>query len=106
MSAAPFGWVVSGCHDLRMGEFAESDTKSEAAHCGGTACAIPLYTEAVWMPIESAPKNGRDMLAFDGSLVRLAFWDDARGGVWSKWPGRESIDATHWMPLPAPPKAV
>lgn len=39
-----FGWVVSGCNTLYRGEFAEYDANEEAAHCGGTAKAIPLYT--------------------------------------------------------------
>jgi hypothetical protein len=59
-----------------------------------------------WQPIETAPKENRDVLVCEdgiGKPVRVAFWDKARGGVWSMWPGRERIYPTHWMPLPAPP---
>jgi hypothetical protein len=56
-----------------------------------------------WQPIETAPKDGKDILVFGEQLRRVAFWDEARGGLWSRWPGREPIRATHWMPLPEPP---
>lgn len=59
-----------------------------------------------WQSIENAPKTGHDILVGKpGHPVRLAFWDEARGGQWSVWPGRELyMDPTHWMPLPAAPE--
>jgi uncharacterized protein DUF551 len=58
-----------------------------------------------WQPIETAPKDGRDLLLANIGIVRLAFWDEARGGQWSIWPGRDQFfKPTHWMPLPEPPK--
>lgn len=58
-----------------------------------------------WQPIETAPKDGKDVLVFThNGLVRLAFYDKALGGVWSSWPGRNQCTPTHWMPLPAPPE--
>jgi hypothetical protein len=57
-----------------------------------------------WQPIETAPKDGYDILAVEGPFVRIVFWDTARGGLWSKWPGREPMHPTHWMPLPALPE--
>jgi hypothetical protein len=57
-----------------------------------------------WMPIETAPKSGHEVLVVTQGLVRVGFWDDARGGRWSKWPGREAISPTHWMPLPKGPE--
>lgn len=42
----PYGWVVSGCHDLRRGGFAEATAKAEAAYCGGTTHAFPVYRTA------------------------------------------------------------
>ena len=62
-----------------------------------------------WQPIATAPKDGKDILvAASTSLVRIAFWDAARGGVWSCWPGREDLTATvtHWQPLPSGPAAL
>ena len=56
-----------------------------------------------WQPIETAPKNGRDVLMVTQYGIRTCFWDEARGGVWSIWPGREEARPTHWAPLPGLP---
>lgn len=64
--------------------------------------------EAVqWQPIETAPKDGREILASEYGYVEIAFWS---GGV-SKWIGPCDsfgdpvvMAPTHWMPLPAPPE--
>jgi hypothetical protein len=58
-----------------------------------------------WQPIETAPKDGKDVLLTVDGLVRLGFWDVPRGGVWSLWPGRDRFNPTHWMSLPAPPES-
>lgn len=71
-----------------------------------------------WQPIETAPKDGTEILAFfdcrevqDGGLVDIIYWDEVGGpreqGCWhlgcesdcSRAPGYY----THWMPLPAAP---
>lgn len=68
------------------------------------AASAPSREVPGWMPIETAPKDGKDLLVFTtDQLVRLAFFDRAREGVWSCWPGRERIYPTHWIPLPAAP---
>lgn len=61
---------------------------------------------STWQPIESAPKDGTDILITTegyGMLVRIGFYDAARDGVWSIWPGRDRMNPTHWQPLPSPP---
>ena len=69
------------------------------------SCADCAYNNG-WRFIESAPKDGHDILATVagiGQPVRIAFWEEARGGVWSMWPGREPMEPTHWKPGPRGP---
>ncbi len=60
-----------------------------------------------WQPIETAPKDGTQILGFaDGRMAVVQWWEDFRywslvvcgayadDGEW--WP-------THWQPLPEPP---
>jgi hypothetical protein len=57
-----------------------------------------------WQPIETAPKDGTDVLAWDGDSVSLVWWSvGAKKWAW----GDFYLDApapTHWMPLPPPPE--
>lgn len=63
-----------------------------------------------WQPIETAPKDGNEILivvAGIGNPARVGFWDAAFDpGVWSKWPGREPMRPTHWKPLPIAPETT
>ena len=63
-----------------------------------------------WRPIETAPKDGADILTF-GSVyskesahrVSISWW--SHGRFWTSLPqdGQEDSYPTHWMPLPNPP---
>jgi hypothetical protein len=62
-----------------------------------------------WQPIETAPKDGTIVLAWDGRAVYVAFY--GRYALWNEmsWIGGHCKVAhitqpTHWMPLPEPPK--
>lgn len=82
-----------------------------------------------WEPIETAPKDGTQVLVYAPIGMSIAAWSqDTRGpGVsghvqtpgWIGWANGDEIDdegwdtghgfalqlePTHWMPLPAPPK--
>ena len=54
-----------------------------------------------WQPIETAPKDGTEMLAFwnRSNVYGIASFDDGR---WADETGEVSAP-THWMPLPEPP---
>lgn len=61
----------------------------------------------MWKPIETAPKDGADVLVFAHDNYSVAHWN---GGEWRDigdmgWGGMYGDDnePTHWMPLPAPP---
>jgi hypothetical protein len=70
-----------------------------------------------WMPIETAPKDGRHVLAWDeGEGVTRCFWGSyspqqpehwCRMGL-VNWGDYAFIDVgpdlTHWMPLPKAPR--
>ena len=64
-------------------------------------------TESAWQPIETAPKDGRDLLVFEGSGMCVANWDDwkQRNGQTAGWRDGQCypVNPTHWMPLPQPP---
>lgn len=60
-----------------------------------------------WMPIETAPKDGTEFLAY-WSNMRGAFefiqpmnWKDDKFVI--SWDHDDCVTPTHWMPLPAPP---
>lgn len=65
-----------------------------------------------WQPIETAPKDGRVVLALPvygahtGTFLHWDAWSDDMSGdhqeenIYSGW---RIADATHWMPLPTPP---
>lgn len=55
-----------------------------------------------WRPIETAPKNGMRVLAWDGSVVRVVYHHH-RHTTWTTEPGAWTFRPTHWMPLPGPP---
>jgi hypothetical protein len=70
-----------------------------------------------WQPIETAAKDGTRILCSDGKNIEIAHWSDSvwtsekqPDGTWGSWlvfdcrADSESIRATHWMPLPNPPK--
>lgn len=64
-----------------------------------------------WQPIETAPRDGTDILVATQSYlggVVMAAWDKGRRQemAWMDMYGDAYPDATHWMPLPPPPKAA
>jgi hypothetical protein len=59
---------------------------------------------AGWQPIETAPKDGTDMLVYQNGCFDVAsvWWIDDNGdAVWFN--GDVVVYPTHWMPLPDPP---
>ena len=70
---------------------------------------------AVWLPIETAPKDGRDILLAGWFGVRIGNWGPygryhrkakVFDGVLSNFERAWSEERpTHWMELPAPPES-
>lgn len=80
---------------------------------------IPL-PEPAWQPIETAPKDGTEILLFEllrgeESMIRAGYWEDQGESIHdvgeaAGWSIADSgyigeIRPTHWMPLPAPPES-
>jgi len=71
-----------------------------------------LIDDDGWLPIESAPKDGEQVLLCDGMWGpylgfyepdRWVFYDrECNEAIWNYWV--EGYGPTHWMPLPKPPK--
>lgn len=71
-----------------------------------------------WQPIETAPRDGTDILIYVqlSNECFVAYWHSrfsklVRGDAWAfatLFGGRTAYtkEATHWMPLPEPPKAA
>ena len=96
-------------------------TLDEMATSALMASTKLVATAYEWRPMETAPKDGTEIIAFfdcrevqDNGIVDIVYWDETGGpgkdGCWhlgcesdcSRAPGFY----THWMPLPdAPAKA-
>lgn len=70
-----------------------------------------------WQPIETAPKDGTEILASDGIDVFMCKWDEnaykdpswisTYGDCYTVWDQMENTfdeHPTHWTPKPEPPK--
>ena len=63
-----------------------------------------------WQPIETAPKDGTDVLVYElQRTMCVAYWDDFinRDGKIAGWRDCQCypVEPTHWMLLPSPPAA-
>ena len=64
-----------------------------------------------WQPIETAPKDGTDILAFRPRPKRSSTVHGIISVRWSwlsdkwvsNWANKDVGQITHWMPLPEPP---
>lgn len=60
-----------------------------------------------WLPIHSAPKNGRILLLLGGADCAIGSWNPTAfdGPQWEDdglEPAPFIVEPTHWMPLPEP----
>lgn len=67
---------------------------------------------AAWMPIATAPKDGKRIMVFEGGEAQIVAWRAMHYGRmdWGPDDGESvycegAFRPTHWMPLPAPPEA-
>ncbi|QEL18756.1 hypothetical protein PX52LOC_05793 [Limnoglobus roseus] len=68
-----------------------------------------MKRESSWQPIETAPKDGTEVLLLSHPAAMLppdyavAYWDEV-DEVWYWNKPKRFLCPTHWMPLPAPPQ--
>jgi hypothetical protein len=105
-------------------EWAESDNYSKSRKADGNYEFISSYIawkiwkaarERQWLPIETAPKDGTEILTWDGKDYKFCqwldvseIWDDKRKMGWSSGYDYEYMshymeNPTHWMHLPNNP---
>lgn len=73
--------------------------------------SLPAQTPQTWQPIESAPKDGTDLLLWCpvehdvavAGFQHVGYWDDFSDG-WQIPDTNMYIQPTHWMPLPTSPR--
>ena len=60
-----------------------------------------------WQPIETAPRNGTDILAYeriaDTDRILTMRYDEVAQAFVTNVHSFVAFEPTHWMPLPAPP---
>lgn len=63
-----------------------------------------------WLPIDTAPRDGSDVLVYGRGSYAVAHWDGSEwrdiGDIgWAGMAGGDDNQPTHWMPLRPPPQA-
>jgi hypothetical protein len=60
-----------------------------------------------WQPIDTAPKTKKRILAIKNKTIKIVVYYPflKEWGYPQEWGGDGTWKPTHWMPLPAPPKA-
>jgi len=69
-----------------------------------------------WQPIETAPKDGTEILIYDGRMrcvVKWSIWFDGHKGDWTylgasgyEWERSFYEPVVYWMPLPDKPNLI
>jgi hypothetical protein len=61
--------------------------------------SAPQVDTPKWLPIETAPKDGTEVLLTDGAYKRTGYWA-RRANTWSVDTAVGLKPPTHWLPLP------
>lgn len=57
-----------------------------------------------WRPIETAPRDGTEILGYCSNIKSFGLLSCFKPGMWATNDGGYQRTPTHWMPLPAAPK--
>ena len=69
-----------------------------------------LEAANAWQPIETAPRDGSRILAYQsstGDCISECWWEEDLTDFWAGWVNDFDSEPspTHWRPLPSPPEA-
>jgi hypothetical protein len=103
-SAEPVAWMhPNALENFKSGEFNRALVACEKVD----DYTMPLYASQPaqeWQPIETAPKDGTEILLFSGWDIGLCYWrNDSCFLGWTWGAGNRFNNPSHWMPLPQPP---
>jgi hypothetical protein len=93
--------------------FGESPTE-EAAKAAAQShfdAAIASVLEDDWQTMETAPRDGTNILLAEDGVTSEAYWSESGMGWWAAnthhtdYVDGQIYAPTHWRPLPSPPKA-
>lgn len=109
-----------------MNDFLESEEFIGALNAHSNARTVPVKESIIreikrmirdkcsagWQPIDTAPKDGEEILLYcpgNHPLQLMGFFSSDAGGRWehcseSLYYEEQEIFPTHWMPLPDAPK--
>lgn len=104
---------------LQVGEYADASIKSLRSQLSEARAEVErLRAAQAWRPIETAPKDGTEIILFaieegfedEGPSVWIGSWSTTAwyGPAWTAYEHRsetEYLTPTHWLPLPSPPSA-
>ena len=83
----------------------EAAGKRTAAARARLVAAIADALQSRWQPIETAPKDGTNVLLYDAMTIRVGYYRTASPAGWRSLPAHWHLDmSTHWMPLLEPPR--
>lgn len=84
-----------------------TENKMVQADAGAPALSEKVTVRSEWLPIEIAPADGTEILAYMPGFAlgqMVLYWQD---GYWREKANSMGLKypPTHWMPLPSPPGA-
>lgn len=84
----------------------EGGAAYEAYMAADTHPSPPEGMVGGWMPIETAPKDGTEILGYTEEVGALVLYWDSMTGEMDHWSDGMSVSfwkPSHWMPVPLPP---
>ena len=87
------------------GEGLPSSFIVEDIRTGKCLTYAPLESQGQWVSVESAPKDGQEILLFAMGDIGVCYWrDDTVMQGWTWGLEKPFNNPSHWQPLPEPPE--